>query len=264
VIVYVFIVYSYSRAEVLRCILFILIDAGIVPVRRYTRKMETRHALLLSIIVFVLNLPAAFLVLCYLLFPPVGYLATMYCKKDVVDLRFILAFHVCALLPFVILGSIAFSEDNVFQLSNIWITFLFFILPLMTITHIYCYKNLNCKYGIWSLPGSLWSFELNDELVIILHILTCPILVGQYLSAIVYMFLNIIPFAIITNGDDAKFNEIFVENNILFDIHVLAVEAITLSLLLLLFPYPWFIVLPVCFVSAFYFMSLSILDIELH
>ena len=175
------------------------------------------------------------------------------------------------MLPFVILGSIAFSDDNVFQLSNIWITFLFFILPLiytvgyMTITHIYCYKNLNCKYGIWSPPGSFWSFEPNDELVIILHILTCPILMGQYLSAIVYTLLNIIPFAMITNGDDDdKFKEIFLENNILFDIHVLAVEAITLSLLLLLFPYPWFIVLPVCFVSAFYFMSLSILEIELH
>jgi len=145
---------------VLRRVLFILIDAGIVPVRRTTISLTTFKLprvfmCLLSALVFILNLPAAMFVLSYNCTPLLGYIACLYFTNDEIDLRVIVAFDVLALAPFIIVGSLLLTEHIVLPLSNIWILVLFFLLPfiyivgLMTIFHIYCYKYLNCKYIVY-------------------------------------------------------------------------------------------------------------------
>jgi len=84
----------HTRADVLRCVLFILIDSEIVPCRRLSRKELVRQKckslhncsahvvnkvrdidpmmFLLSSLVFVMNLPAALLISCYAFFPIFG------------------------------------------------------------------------------------------------------------------------------------------------------------------------------------------------
>jgi len=259
----------HTRAEVLRCVLFILIDAAIVPVRRSTKTEPPRLLMcLLSICVFILNLPTALLVYSYLFSPLLGFIPTMYFVMDKIDLRFILAFDVCALLPFVIVGSLSLTEHIVLSLTKAWITVLFFLLPFIyiigwaTIGHIYCYKKLNCQTGIWSLPGNLWRFEPQPHsLLQIIHlIILCfsfPVLLVQGLLCGVYGIMNIISIAVCFNIFKEASNLLKSDADFLYKIfldkHILAVVPIPGALMMLL-AYPWYYALMVCFATSIYFM----------
>jgi len=255
----------HTRAEVLRCVLFILIDAGIVPVRRTTIRLTTLKLprvfmCLLSILVFILNLPAAMFVLSYIFTPLLGCIAFLYFTNDKMDLRVIVAFDVMALAPFIIVGSLSLTEHIILPLSNIWTIVLFFLLPLiyivgwMTIFHIYCYKKLNCKYGIRSLSGSLWSFEPHIAFDVIIFVFGVPVMIVQAAFMTAFAISNSIPLIVFFEEATLK-----TKIDLIFDTHILAVEPIPFALMMLL-AYPWYYAVPVCFALSCVFITLSFID----
>ena len=204
----------HTRADVLRCVLFILVDSGIVPLRRFSRTELLRqtckslHAcaslvvtkirntgpvmFLLFFLVFVMNLPGTLLVFCYV-FVPFGsmfvvlYLELIYNTR--IDVCCVIFTNVFLLVPFVIVGSLAFADIIYIDLSSTLIIICFFVLPVayivgwLTIVHCLVNKRLDCKYGVWSLPGQLWStdYKLPD----CCWCLYLPVFVTQLLLSLV-------------------------------------------------------------------------------
>jgi len=102
----------HSMAELLRYIVFILIPAGIVQVRRCTQKEIVRPTLtlvkfLLSVLVFTINLPAAVVIFCYVHVPLFG--AFLYLHFIIVanNVWKMIVFDVMFLATFFTIGSLA-------------------------------------------------------------------------------------------------------------------------------------------------------------
>ena len=60
------------------------------------------------------------------------------------------------LVSFAIIGSLAVTNISIFTCQP-----LAFIVGWVTIVHNVVNKKLDCEYGIWSLPGYLWSTDYN-------------------------------------------------------------------------------------------------------
>ena len=102
---------------------------------------------------------------------------------------------VFCLVPFVIIGSLALTDIINFHLSTISIIVCFFILPLayfvgwVTIVHYVVNKKIYCEYGMWSLPGYLWSIQTASLLVLVLLTRVCNTLFNS-----VFRFIGTIAF----------------------------------------------------------------------
>ena len=99
----------HSRTEVLRCVLFILIDSGILPLRRFSRcrlKNSKPLMFLLSLFVFILNLPTAVLIMFYGFVPGFGILMSFHMFKKADKLVYVMFAAVLFLIPFVLMGSL--------------------------------------------------------------------------------------------------------------------------------------------------------------
>jgi len=273
----------HTRADVLRCVLFILIDSGIAPCRRLSRKelvwqnCKSLHdfsshvvnkvrdidplMFLLSSLVFVMNLPAALLVLCYAFVPFFGLIISLHLGIKPKNIYFMIVADVFFLAPFVIIGLFALTDIINIHLSTTWIIVCFFILPLayivgwVTIVHYVVSNKIDCEYGIWSLPGYLWSTDYKLPVCCIwlytpAFLFHC-ILVAVFFIVIAYSFSYLILFTCILHENS--------DNHIIFQInfnkHILASEAIIITIVLISLGYAPGYILPAGFVGMVYFVS---------
>ena len=266
----------HTRAGVLRCVLFILIDTGIVPLRRFSGKELVRekckalHAcashvvtkirntgpvmFLLSLLVFVMNLPGSPLVFCYAFIPFVGVCFLPLLFTTCGDVWYMIVADVFFLAPFFIVGSLAFADIIYIDLSTALIIICFFVLPVayivgwLTIVHYLVNTRLDCEYGLWSLPGHLWStdYTLPD----CCWCLYLPVFVTQLLLSLV---ISITSFGAVC--------VLFLKKqSIFFDKHMLMTGPIIITLVFLnLGISPYFIV-PAGIVGCIYFVSVTRLE----
>ena len=264
----------HTRAEVLRCVLFILIDSGIVPLRRFSRtdlvRQKRQLMFLISSFVFVMNIPAALLVFCYAFVPIVGFIISLHpvFKADI--LCFMIIFYLFFfLVPFAISGTIVLAGINI-CLSNTSILFCFFILPFayfvgwVTVMHHIVKKQLDCKYGIWSLPGYLWSTEyvLPNWCwwfylpVFITHgvlVVVCVIILIT--SCTFFIYLEFFKSKALVNAYSDK--DFIIE--MWLNKHILASVPIVITIILLGVGYSPYIIVPAGIVCCIYFTSVTLL-----
>jgi len=273
----------HTRADVLRCVLFILVDSGIVPFRRLSRTDLVRQKckylhdcashvgtkirdtdplmFLLSSLVFLMNLPAALLVLCYAFVPFFGFIISSHLGIKPKNIYFMIVADVFFLLPFVISGSLALTDFINIHLSTTSIIVCFFILPLVyfvgwvTIVHYFVYNKIDCKYGIWSLPGYLWSTDY--KLPVCWLWLYLPVFVFHVILFFVFMVTFPCLFYVIDAFTFTLYE--YADNDIViktfFNRHVLASEPIIIAIVLLSLGYSPGYILPAGFVGIAYFVS---------
>ena len=283
----------HTRADVLRCVLFILIDSGIVPLRRFSGKELVRQKckalhqyashvetkirdtdplmFLLSLLVFVMNLPAALLVLCYAFVPLFGFIGSLHLCIKPNNIYFMIAADVFFLPPFVIIGSLALTDLINIHLSTTSIIICFFLLPLayfvgwVTIVHYVVNKKLDCEYGIWSLPGYLWSTDYKLPeccLWFYLPVFASKLLFLVLFGAIMFItvtFVVLVAFLAITEimyGYSTK--DLIIQT--FFNKHILASEPIIIAIILLCLGYPPYIIVPAGVVGCLFFVSVTLLN----
>jgi len=276
----------HTRADVLRCVLFILIDSGIVPCRRLSRtdlvrqKCKTLHdctshvvnkvkdtdplMFLLSSLVFVMNLPAALLVFCYAFVPIVGVIFSSHLGIKPNNVYFMIVADVFFLVPFVIIGSLALTDIINIHFSTTWIIVCLFILPFayivgwVMIVHYVVHSKIDCKYGIWSLPGYLWKTDYKLPVcwlwfylpVFLFHILLLAVLfMFLFTSLTLFVFVPLQQEILYKYSD----NDFFFKT--CFNMHILASEPIIITIVLLSLGYPPGYILPAGVVGVVYFVS---------
>jgi len=260
----------HSMAELLRYIVFILIPAGIVQVRRCTQKEIVRPTLtlvkfLLSVLVFTINLPAAVVIFCYVHVPLFGAFLYLHFIIEANNVWKMIVFDVMFLAPFFTIGSLALTDILRLPLSSSWIIVCCFILPLVyfigwvTIVHYFVNKKLGCKYGIWSWPGQICSIDLKVPKLCLFY-LHYPVMFLNILLAIWWVIAATFPFPlifIVCYFTELQNNEY--KNTLLWpNKHILASEAILIAALFLYSGFPaHYVVLGsvvgcVCFVSYNY------------
>jgi len=277
----------HTRADVLRCVLFILVDSGIVPSRRFSRKKLLRqtcqspHAcashvvtkirntgpvmFLLSSLVFVVNLPAALLVFCYAFVPLVPFFGCFMSAHLAVEPDnpwLIIATDVFFLAPFVVVGSLGLTDIININLATTSIIFCFFLLHFtyftgwVTICHYYLNKTLDCEYGVWSLPEYLWStdYKLPNRCVFFY----LPVLL-THLSFLVVLFLCMASTITICEFCDSTVGGFIFQT--LFNKHVLATEPIIIAIVLLGLGYSPYIIVLAGIVGCIYFVSVTSLKL---
>jgi len=283
----------HTRADVLRCVLFILIDSGIVPCRRLSRKELVRQnckslhdcsshvvnkvrdtdplMFLLSSLVFVINLPAALMVLCYAFVPFFGFISFHLGIKPE-NIYFMIVADVFFLVPFVTIGSLALTDITIY-LSTISIVFCFFVLPFayivvwVNIVHYVVNKKLDCKYGIWSLPGHLWSTDYKLPSCCVWFFL--PVVATHILLFVVVGFIMMTTFTWVFHAfvymEDRNFKYVYSTHEFYFQTffnkHILASEPIIIAIILLGLGYSPYVVVPACVVGCFVFVSVTLLKI---
>jgi len=268
----------HTRADVLRCVLFILVDSGIVPFRRFSRKELLRqtckslHAcashvvtkirntgpvmFLLSFLVFVMNLPGTLLVFCYAISPIGSVFAVSYLvitNNTRIDVCFVIFADVFFLVPFVIVGSLAFADIIHIDLSTTLIIICFFVLPVayilgwFTIVSYLVKKRLDCEYGIWSLPSHLWStdYKLPD----CCWWLYIPVFVTQLLLSLVSVLTSFGTVCLL-----------FKYRQFIFDKHMLTTGPIITTFVFLNLGFSPYFIVPAGIVGCVYFVSVTRLE----
>ena len=168
---------------------------------------------------------------------------------------YILFYDFCGrFLSGTIVGSLALADINYIDLSTTLMIFCFFVLPMaycvgwLTIVHYLVIKRLDCKYGIWSLPGHLWStyYKLPD----CCWWLYAPVFVTHML---LFSVKAITSFNAWNFGDTKRFK-------ICFNKYILASESIFITLVFLGFGYSPYIIVPAGIIKCIYFVSVIRLD----
>jgi len=259
----------HSMAELLRYIVFILIPAGIVQVRRCTQKEIVRPTLtlvkcLLSILVFTINLPAALVIFCYAFVPIFGIFLFFHFTVEANTLWKMIIFDVIFLAPFFTIGSLTFTEILRLPLSSTSIVVFCFILPLaycigwVTIVHYLVNKKLECKYGIWSLPGYFWSIDLRLGRYFMVFFFPAIIIHMYVLSW--WSVLSGLPVPLIHVHVVLYITKFKCDNDTVHNKHILACEAIVIAGIFLYSGFSAHYVVPACVVGCLYFALLGHID----
>jgi len=177
-----------DRTEMLRCFLCVLIDAGILSVRRVTRAEQGRLALqarcdaalrclgaasrftetintatltYFCFLVFLLNLPGAFFTLCSQLVSCMGVCPVLCIVRG---FEGEVGKAIVLIVLFYIIGSLAVLDivpnvELTITITRLFILPTLYILGWMIIAYKLLTTKYNCKYGIWSLPRMLWNTD---------------------------------------------------------------------------------------------------------
>jgi len=252
----------HTRDEVLKCILYILIDSGIVPLSRLSRMEHVTkirntcpRMFLLSSLVFVMNLLAALLVSCYACVPLFGTLVTLHLSETPAKLPlwYMVYTNVFFQAPFNIIGSLALTDIIDVNLSTTLIIICFFILPLayfvgwVTFVHYSVNKRVDCEYGIWSLPSHLWStdYTLPDCCWwLYLPVFATHLLLFRVIVMVLPASLGILCFP------RHRFQ-------MYFSIHILGSEPIIITLVFFGLGFSPYFIVPAGIVGCIYFVSVT-------
>ena len=273
----------HSRNQVLRCILFILIDAGIVPVRRFTRRELGRQmfhssqtaarncvkqipdnalfCFLLSTLVFLLNIPAAITIFLGGFIGPLSY---FHLVDDPECSGFFSAFVTSMFLvtPYSTVGAIVFL--NIFKDRVDIIIVCVIALPLLyflgwvTIVHFFLKRKFDCSRGIWSLQEKIWSsytgnfFDKLPKSGQVIFIWT-PIIIIHGVFVLLSFFSPTCTSLILCQND--RYKPFF---KAYWDKHILASAAISITTVFLVVGYPPSYVIPIGIVFILYYVSLSL------
>ena len=276
----------HTRADVLRCVLFLLIDSGIVSLRRFSGKelvsqeFKSLHdctfhvvtkirdtdslMFVLSLLVFVMNLPAVLLVFCYSCVPVVGFIPSSHLGIKAENICFMIFADIFFLVPFVIIGSLALTDIINIHFSTTLIIVCFFILPLayivgwVTIVHHVVNNKIDCEYGIWSLPGHLWSTDYKmPDCCWWLYI---PVFVTHFLALVVFSVCGTIPLTVTLNHIVYRYSKYDFLLQTWYNKHILASEPIIIVIILLCLGYSPYIIVPAGVVGCLYFVSITLLN----
>jgi len=281
----------HDRTEVLRCVVFVLIDAGILSVKRFTRAEQARQALqarrdvafrclgaasrltdtiktatlthfCLAMLVFLLNLPGAFLTLCLQLVPCVACFSVLcigrgFEEEVVKAIILIVLFYVIGSLAVV---SIVPNVELQITITCLFILPTLYILGWMIIANKLLTTKYNCKYGIWSLPRKLWSTEF--RIPNCFKIAYIPIIIFNYLLLSLFvcpMGLFFIVAHITTKKDRYRLTTLL-QSGLFFNIHVLGSEALLVIVGLIFLNLSTLSFVGISIAILIYFVSFSLLD----
>jgi len=211
----------HSRAEVLRCVLFVLIDAGVVKIKRFTRTETARQFLrnkrlavghlketltptklirfFLAVLYFIINLPAAVMLFCVSFIPVFGVIlvrAYVYdAKKNFhktlgLNLGLLCAFHMTAFV-IILVYFVTIPNVPVLEICLYYAITTIYVIGWMICINYYCFGFYNCKYGIWSLPSKQWSTTV--RLPKLLKMFYLPIIITHFILLLLVAF----PFGVI-------------------------------------------------------------------
>ena len=265
------------RSEVLRCVLFVLIDAGIIPVRRFTRVEQARHTtsrcfgvlktmklphISLAVLVFLMNIPAAVMSLAIQFIPMFGFMFILSHGKEH---EISTCKSICFLIIFYLIGSLTAAGIIPNVSLHVTMTCLFmmptmYIIGWMIVANYVCTSKYSCEYGIWSLPSRFWCTSL--RLPRKFKIAYIPIFVLHFLF---FSFLSF-PFGVyfiiyyITRANRRVTLTKLSGSGIFFNVHVLGSEAVLIIIGLTFFNIPILYFMIICIAIFLYFLSFSLLD----
>jgi len=218
---------------------------------------------LLSSLVFILNLPAALLIMCYGFIPWFGFLMSFHMFKSADELLYVIVAAVMFMTPFVLICSLEFSGVLTLPLSEMWIALCLFIFPFVyivgwgTIIHYILNKHFNCEHGIWSLPGLLWGTDIKLPKVILCLYLPVLVIHSSVVLMIVLVNTYTLTFVFIFGFSDREFYQFCVTT--FLNKHILALEPIIITIILIALGHPPVFILPAGCIGCIYFLSVTLL-----
>ena len=263
------------RAEVLRCVLFVLIDAGIIPVRRFTRVEQAMHTttrcvgvlkklphISLAVLVFLMNLPAAIMSLAIQFIPVLGVMFMLCYGKEHETST---CKSIGILIIFYVIGSLTATGIVPNVSLHVTITCLFmmptvYIIGWMIVANYVFTSKYSCEYGIWSLPSRFWCTSL--RLPRKFKIAYIPIIVLHFLVLSLLCFpigVTVIVYYIIRANRRVTLTKLTC-SGIFYNVHVLGSEAVLIIIGLTFFNIPILYFVIICIAIFLYFLSFSLLD----